>query len=422
MNRRSLLLGAATLAAPGIARAQGSNILRFTPPAAINILDPVHGATLLTRVHSLMVYDTLYGIDDNWVPQPQMAEGHVLEDSGRTWRITLRDGLRFHDTTPVLARDVVASLQRWGKRDVMGQTLLDLTDELSAPSDRVVLWRLKRPFPLLPEALGKMNNTIAAILPERIARTDAFTAITDHTGSGPFRYVAAERVEGARSVYARAETYTPRTSGTPSLMAGPKVVHFDRVEWTIMPDPSTAANALGKGEIDWWQAPSADLLPLLRRNPALKLDVLDRSGMVGVVIDAWRKIGMTVDYVPLATSIIDARLGNKGSPAEGGWHAFASSNTGYAASTPVANNFLRGTGDRAIFGWPNIPRIEELRDAYMAAPDLAAQQAICRDVQQVAFDTLPYLPTGMWLQPTAYRTNLTDIRRGFPQFYGVRRT
>ena len=523
MHRRSLLIAAGTLAAPAIARAQSARVLKYTPPAMINILDPVHGATLITRIHSLMVYDTLYGIDDDWVPQPQMAEGHVLEDGGKTWRITLREGLRFHDNSPVLARDVVASLKRWGKRDVMGQGIFDITDELSAPSDRVVLWKLKRPYPLLPEALGKMNNTIAAILPERIANTDAFTAITDFTGSGPFRYVAAERVEGARSVYARAETYVPRSSGAAQIMAGPKVVHFDRVEWTVMPDPSTAANALTKGEIDWWSAPIADLIPLLKRNSALKVDVLDRSGSVGVVrfnflhppfnkvavrqaalaaisqrdimtavfgtdeslwrtpcgffppgtpnasdtglaalkdppdldaarrllaasgyagekvlfnvateiptlknqadvvIDSWQKIGFNVDYVPLATSIIDARLSNKGTTAEGGWSAFASSNSGYAAATPVANNFLRANGDKAIFGWPDIPRIEELRTAYIDAPDRAAQAAICRTLQQVCFETLPYIPTGMWLPPTAYRADLTDVRRGFPQFYGVRR-
>lgn len=523
MHRRSLLLAAGTLAAPAIARAQSARVLKYTPPAMINILDPVHGATLITRIHSLMVYDTLYGIDDGWVPQPQMAEGHVLEDGAKTWRITLREGLRFHDNTPVLARDVVASLKRWGKRDVMGQGIFDITEELSAPSDRVVLWKLKRPYPMLPEALGKMNNTIAAILPERIANTDAFTAITDFTGSGPFRYVAAERVDGARSVYAKAETYLPRSSGAAQIMAGPKVVHFDRVEWTVMPDPSTAANALAKGEIDWWSAPIADLIPLLKRNSTLKVDVLDRSGSVGVVrfnflhppfnkvavrqaalaaisqrdimtavfgtdeslwrtpcgifppgtpnasdaglaalkdppdldaarrmlaasgyagekvlfnvateiptlknqadvvIDAWKRIGFNVDYVPLATSIIDARLANKGTVAEGGWSAFASSNSGYAAATPVANNFLRANGDKAIFGWPDIPRIEELRAAYVDAPDRAAQAAICRTLQQVCLETLPYIPTGMWLPPTAYRSDLTDVRRGFPQFYGVRR-
>ncbi len=523
LTRRSLLAAAATasLATPTIA--QPSRVLKYTPPAMINILDPVHGATLITRIHSLMVYDTLYGIDDAWVPQPQMAEGHVLEDGGRTWRITLREGLRFHDGTPVLARDCVASLRRWGKRDVMGQGIFDITEELSAPTDRVILWKLRKPYPLLPEALGKMNNTIAAIMPERVANTDAFTAITDFTGSGPFRYVAAERVDGARTVYAKAETYVPRTSGAPQIMAGPKLVHFDRVEWTIMPDASTAANALAKGEIDWWSAPIPDLLPVLRRNNAVRLDVLDPSGSVGVlrfnflhppfnrqavrqaalaaisqrdvmlavygtdeslwrtpcgffppgtpnasdagmaalrdppdldaarrmlaasgyagekitfnvateiatlknqgdvVIDAWKKIGFNVDYVALATSVIDARLANKGPVSEGGWSAFASSTTGYAAATPVANNFLRGTGERAIFGWPDIPRIEELRSAYIDAPDRAAQAAICRDLQQVAFETLPYIPTGMWLPPTAYRADLADVRRGFPQFYGVRR-
>ena len=100
ITRRTLLAAASSaLAAPAIA--QPSRVLKYTPPAMINILDPVHGATLITRIHSLMVYDTLYGIDDAWVPQPQMAEGHVLEDGGRTWRLTLREGLRFHDGTPV---------------------------------------------------------------------------------------------------------------------------------------------------------------------------------------------------------------------------------------------------------------------------------------------------------------------------------
>ncbi len=67
-----------------------------------------------------------------------MLAGYTTEDDGKLWRLTLRDGLTFHDGSKVLARDVVASLQRWKTGDSYGQALFAVTDELSAPSDTVV--------------------------------------------------------------------------------------------------------------------------------------------------------------------------------------------------------------------------------------------------------------------------------------------
>jgi peptide/nickel transport system substrate-binding protein len=51
--------------------------------------------------------------------------------------------------------------------------------------------------------------------------------------------------------------YQPVASGEPSLTAGPKIVHFDRVEWRIIQDPATAAAALQKGEVDLVREPHA---------------------------------------------------------------------------------------------------------------------------------------------------------------------
>ncbi|WP_239509877.1 ABC transporter substrate-binding protein, partial [Klebsiella oxytoca] len=82
-----------------------------------------------------LVFDTLYGRDAEGRLQPQMVEGHVVEQDGLRWTLRLREGLRFHDGSPVLARDVVASLQRWAKRDNVGQVLFAATDELTAVSD-----------------------------------------------------------------------------------------------------------------------------------------------------------------------------------------------------------------------------------------------------------------------------------------------
>ena len=113
MRRRTLLASAAaTLAAPAIGRSQASQVLRFVPQADLAVLDPVWTTTYQSRDHGLLVFDTLFGLDNQLNPQPQMAEGAVSEDAGKIWRITLRPGLLFHDGTPVLARDCVASIRR----------------------------------------------------------------------------------------------------------------------------------------------------------------------------------------------------------------------------------------------------------------------------------------------------------------------
>jgi len=63
--------------------------------------------------------------------------------------------------------------------------------------------------------------------------------------------------------------------------SGGKVINFDRIEWVIMPDPATASAALQSGEIDWWESPVPDLVPLLRRNRNVRLDIADPLGNIG---------------------------------------------------------------------------------------------------------------------------------------------
>jgi peptide/nickel transport system substrate-binding protein len=282
MRRRHLLAaGTAGLAAPRIALAQAPRTLKFVAQASLAVLDPIWSTGFVTRNHGLLVWDTLYGWDEQLQPQPQMVDGHVFEDDGKLWKLTLREGLRFHDTTPVLARDCVASLKRWGRRDTFGLAMMSVVDEIAAPDDRTITIRLKRPFPLLPDVLGKAGTNTCFMMPERLAATDAFTQLPEIVGSGPFRYAANERVPGSVDVYLRHEGYVPRPSGTASFIAGPKVAHFDRVEWRAIPDASTAAAALSTGEIDWWEQPPADLVPSLSRNRALKIEVIETSGFPG---------------------------------------------------------------------------------------------------------------------------------------------
>lgn len=283
MLKRRAVLGAAgaLLAAPRVGRAQDARVLKFIPYADAAVLDPVWTTSYATRNHALLVFDTLYGLNDRFEPQPQMVAGHVTEDDGKLWRLTLRPGLAFHDGQPVLARDCVASIRRWARRDAFGQALMAATDELSAPDDRTIRFRLKRSFPLLPAALGKPGSNVPVIMPERLASTDAYTQVKEMVGSGPFRFLAGEHVPGARLSYARFEGYVPREGGEASFTSGPRVAHFERVEWHVVPDPATAAAAVQSGSVDWLDHALIDLVPVLKRDAGLEVRVNDPTGLIG---------------------------------------------------------------------------------------------------------------------------------------------
>ena len=530
MKRRAFLQAAATtaallpLSAPRIGHAAETRLLKFIPQADLAILDPIWTTAYVTRNHGFLVFDTLFGIDAEFRPQLQMLESAGAEADGTIWRLRLRDGLKFHDGEPVLARDCVASIQRWGKRDAFGSALLEASDEISAADDRTIVFRLKQPFPLLPDALGKAASNMPAMMPERLAKTDPFTAVTEMVGSGPYRFKTSERVPGSLVVYERFNDYRPRENGTPEWISGPKIAHFDRIEWHVVPDSATAAGALQSGEVDWWEQPSFDLLGLLKGdgnvvvaqidptgfpslarfnqlwppfdNPAIRqallgavsesdemtavagtdtslwrgdlgyfppaspmasaagmevlraprdyekvkrdlaaagykgervvamiatdFPVLNAMGVVGA--DMLKRAGLNVDVQATDWGTVVQRRAKKDSPASGGWSVFFTSFSGLDQFTPAGYIALRGNGDKAWFGWPTAPKLEALRDQWFAAPDLAAQKKICEDIQRQAFIDVPFLPLGLYYQPTAHRSNVTDLLKGLPLFWNVRKT
>ncbi|MCK8783616.1 ABC transporter substrate-binding protein [Roseomonas sp. NAR14] len=526
--RRSLILGAGAAALPrfaprvAIAQPAAARVLRYVPQADVTILDPVMTTAYITRTHALMVYDQLYGLDGQLRPQPQMAEGHTVEDDGKRVTIRLREGLKFHDGEKVLARDCVASVKRWAQRDPLGQALLARLDEMAATGDREFTIRLKRPFGPLLQALAKLGPPACCIMPARLAETDAFRPVTEVVGSGPFRWLANERVAGARVAYARNPDYVPRPDGTPDWAAGPKLVHFDRVEWNVIPDPGTAAAAIQNGEVDWWENPPNDLLPVLARNRQVVLENIITLGVMGTGIfntlhppfdkaavrravlgavsqadfmtavagtepgrwrdrvgvftpgspmandagmeiltaprdieasrralreagyrgekvvllaasdqsalaalgevgnDLLRRLGMNVEYVVTDWGSVVQRRASKAPPEQGGWSMFHTTWAGLDMVNPAVTQVLRANGERAYFGWPDLPGLEALRDRWLEAPE-AEQPALAAAIQAEALKQAVFLPTGQYFYQTAYRRGLTGLSRGAFLFWNIRR-
>ena len=529
MKRRDLLAtGTAaamgSLAAPRLSLAQNTRVLKFIPQANLSSLDAIAGTQYVVRNASLLVWDTLFGIDSTLTPKPQMAEGYEASPDFKVWTIKLRTGLKFHDGEPVLSKDVVASLQRWMVRDTMGQRIKATLEELVAVDDRTIRIKLSKGFPKMLFALGKGNAPVAEIMPERIAKTDPFQLIKEYVGSGPMKFKTDEWVPGSKAVFERFEGYEPRAEAADWLSGGKRMM-LDRIEWLILPDDATKAAALQNGEVDWWENPIPDLVPLLKRNRNINVDIADPLGNIGslrmnhlhppfndvrarravlmainqedymravvgddetlwkplpsfftpgtpaysedggdilkgprkyeeakkllaeagykgekiilcvatdvaitkaegdVTADALARIGLNVDYQALDWGTVGARRAKKEPPSQGGWHIFHTWHAGADCINPAPYTALDAGGDKAWFGWPNDPKIQEGIATWYDAPNPEAEKTAVANINREAMDFGLYGPLGFFLMYQGWRKNVSGVVKApFPVFWGVQKS
>jgi peptide/nickel transport system substrate-binding protein len=484
--------------------------LRFIPQADLRSIDPIWTTAYVTRNFGYMVFDTLFALDKDLRPQPQMVERWTVSDDKLLYKFTLRDGLKWHDGRPVRAIDCVASLERWGKRDPFGQKLMEAMGAIAADDDKTFTITLKTPFPMLLDAIGKLSSNVPFMMPEWLARTDAFQQVADAIGSGPYKFVKEEWVPGSKAVFVKNTDYRPRPE-PPSFAAGGKVVRVDRVEWLYIPDTATAAAALNAGEADWYEQPAADIIPVFAANKDVVVATVDPLGNMGVLrfnhlqppfnnpkmreavlnlvdqkdymsavagdekywrtcaaificggplettagadallkgpnpakaksliaeagykgekivllsatdqpivhnqalvtTEALKQAGLNVQLDANDWGTLITRRSSKEPIEKGGWSLFHTWTAAPDMLSPALNGPLRSNGDKAWFGWPNDPKLEGLIDAWFKAPDFAAQKKIADEIQIEAYTAeVPYVPTGLFVIPTAYRKNLQGI-------------
>ena len=513
MTRREFATaaGVAALTAHGFgARAEDAKkTLRFIAQSDLRVLDPIWTTAYITRNHGYMVFDTLFAIDAEFAPHPQMVGEHAISPDKLTYQFKLRDGLGFHDGSPVRGVDCVASVKRWMARDGHGQALAGVLDEIKQDGDNGFTIKLKEPFALLLDGIGKVSSLALFMMPERLANTDPFQQVTEMVGSGPFKFVKDEFEPGHRVVYVKNTDYVPRNE-PPSWASGGKVVKVDRVEWLYIPDAMTKVAALNGGEADWWENPPLDLVPVLAANPDVTiapsdpigntimlrfnhllppfnnpkmrqavLAVTDQSdyltalagdkkywrvcpsfftcgtpmasdagssalsgkrdfdkakkliaeaGYKGepivvmdgvdqpvahsqalVVADVLKKLGLNVDLQAVDWGTLVTRRALKEPIDKGGWNIFATGWSGADMIDPVEALPLKTTGANAWFGWPSDDKLEALRAQWVKTTTLDERRKLAAAIQERAFEVVPFIPTGMWDQQTAYRKNLKGI-------------
>ena len=279
---KGALLGVSALAVAALAAPVEAQTLRAVKHSALRVLDPIMTTAYMSRNHGYMIFDTLFALDESMTPQPQMVDSWEMSEDGLTYRFTLREGLMFHDGTPVTGDDVAASIARWGERDGMGQMLMRFVADMGSDGDDVFVMTLSEPYGLVIDSLAKPSSNVPFIMPKRLAETPSSEPIPEQIGSGPFRWVADEFQPGVIAVYEKFEDYVPR-SEPPSWASGGKVVKVDRVEWVVMPDDQTKLNALLSEEIDYWEDPPADLQPIITGTPDMQMRNLNALGYQTIV-------------------------------------------------------------------------------------------------------------------------------------------
>ncbi len=163
-----------------------------------------------------MIYDTLFAIDENNAVKPQMVDKYEVSADKMLWTFTLRDGLEWHDGKPVTSADCVPSLKRWMERDPMGQKLTDFIAEFEAVDAKTFTMKLKEPYGLVLDSIGKPSSNTPFMMPKAVAETDPFKQIDSQVGSGPFIYVNAESKPGEKHIYVKNRS----TSRAPSPLPG----------------------------------------------------------------------------------------------------------------------------------------------------------------------------------------------------------
>ncbi len=250
--------------------------------SGLETLDPITTTAYIVRTHGYLVYDTLFAMDQNFQPKPQMVDSWSVSPDQKTWTFVLRKGLKWSDGTDVTAGDCVASLERWGKRDGAGQQLFEDVVSLTAPDSKTIVMQLKAPDGLVLASLAKLSSNVPFMMPKRIAETSPYQSIKDPTGSGPYMFIMKDWVPGSKAVYKKNPYYVPRSDPS-SLAAGAKIAKADEIDLIHYATEQEAAKALIYGDVQYYESPPMSVVPELEADKSIIVEPTSPPGAMGMI-------------------------------------------------------------------------------------------------------------------------------------------
>lgn len=407
------ILGVSAIGAGTVgALAQDESILRLRLQGDIKQFDPVWTTNYTVRNAAYMVWDTLFSTDANYQVQPQMVDTYTISDDGTEYTFTLREGLLWHDLTPVTSADCISSIKRWGANDNMGKLMMART-AVNAMIAGEIDWIEQLPIDMIEIIAG--SDQVEAYVYDPIGGSAQIVLnhIQPPLDDLKVRQAIQAAVEQSEYHHAnmgdRDELYDECGAvfacGTPlesAEMAG-LVIHKD-----VDRAKALLAESSYDGE------------PIVIMHPT---DLKANSDFSYVLAQQLRDVGFTVEEQMTDWASVGSRRASPAPIAEGGWHIFITGWTGVDLMSPLTNVFVTGACENAWFGWHCVPELQELQKEYLAATDPAEQKSIAAEMQRVAWEEVTFIPLGKLATLGGRRTDSTGyLEAPVPFFWNIEKS
>ncbi len=217
------------------------------------------------------IFEGLFTFDANYAPVPLLASDYQIEQNGLYVRISLRQGVRFHDGSTFDADDAVASLERWGEFGVRGPVLFNNISLVERISQYEIGLRFRAPFAPWINLLAFINGGPTMYPSEVVAGADENPIPqSQYIGTGPYRF--EEWQDGRFIRLTRYEDYVS-APGEANGYAGERVANVEELLFIPVPDPNTRISGLRAGDYDYAEDIPGDLYTSLQSDPEVRVIV-----------------------------------------------------------------------------------------------------------------------------------------------------
>ena len=250
------------------------------------------------------IYDSLMRFDANGDPEPFLAEG-MESDDNITWTLRLRDGVEFHDGTPLDADAVIYNIERHTVPENASPLFLQaqLIESMTAVDDLTIEFVLSQPFRVFPGMFAQSNGLGIIASPTALEELGA-DYNSGPVGVGPFTFV--EWIPDDRLTLVRNDNYWQE--GLPYL---------DELVCRPLPDTQTRYQAMANGDVDLTYMITVAEIDRLKEVDGLVVHESVGNGAEGIVLNDTRPpfddIRMRQAFVSMLDLdvIADVRLGGR---------------------------------------------------------------------------------------------------------------
>lgn len=271
-------------------------------PPTLDLIQSTDATILQVTGH---IYETLFTWDEEYLPVPLLAESLEVSDSGLSIALRLREDVPFHNGERMLATDVIASIQRWGRVVGLGEALLGYIDDIRASDQHTIEFLLNERYGTFSVALARGLQG-CAIHPKSVLDRSDDHHLSEPIGSGPYRFVEWQPDRHIR--LERFDDYASPT-GDPSGYAGRRAQYLDGIEFVPVRSEASRLAGLQAGDYHYLETVSPDHYPTLLHDPNVTVDLLPPDSWLNVVLnlrspllaslDARRAIQLALDHEPI---------------------------------------------------------------------------------------------------------------------------